>query len=271
MDSDKKFEGLFTSVSQVKTFLRCPRLFELRYVRGLAPAFVPIPLAFGSAFHKALAGHYRSIQSSGTPLTLDRLHQLFRDAWTAALDGPIPLQVDPDEDEEPAAVVDKGVAMLTAFHTHAAHEAVPTVVQVEEQFTVDLHDPDTGELLEEKLLGVMDLVVQEDGRRIVVEHKTAARKFSLDQLRYDFQPTAYAFAARQLGWGEVGTRFQVVTKTKVPAVQVENVLRDEGDEDDFLRIVGGVLRSLDAGVSFAIRGFGCRTCAFAYACRGARP
>jgi hypothetical protein len=35
------------------------------------------------------------------------------------------------------------------------------VVAVEEPFTVDLHHPDTGELLEEKLTGVLDLVVEE--------------------------------------------------------------------------------------------------------------
>ena len=35
---------LIVSVSQVKTWLMCPRKYELRYVRGLPPAFVPVGL-----------------------------------------------------------------------------------------------------------------------------------------------------------------------------------------------------------------------------------
>lgn len=51
-------DGLYTSVSQMKCWLRCPRQFELKYVRGVEPAFVPVNLAFGSAIHEALAAHY---------------------------------------------------------------------------------------------------------------------------------------------------------------------------------------------------------------------
>ena len=64
-------------------------------------------------------------------------------------------------------------------------------------------------------------------------------------------------------------KFQVLTKTKVPAVQVAEVDRTSRDEDDFLRTVGGVLRAIDAGVSYPIRGWACRSCQFAHACRGA--
>jgi len=39
----------------------------LNYIRGVAPAFVPVNLAFGSAFHEALAGYYSEIEISGDP------------------------------------------------------------------------------------------------------------------------------------------------------------------------------------------------------------
>ena len=63
MPRPKMPDGLYVSVSQVKTWLMCPRKYELKYIRGVAPAFVPVNLAFGSAFHEALAGYYNEIKS----------------------------------------------------------------------------------------------------------------------------------------------------------------------------------------------------------------
>jgi CRISPR/Cas system-associated exonuclease Cas4 (RecB family) len=150
-----------------------------------------------------------------------------------------------------------------------AHEDVE-VVAVEEPFSVLLHNPDTDEVLEERLTGFIDLVVLEDGHPVVVEHKTAAKKYGADQLRFDVQLTGYQYAMHQRGWADVGLRFQIVTKTKTPVVQVEDVLREGGDEVDFLRTVVGVLKAIDAGVFFPVRGWQCRGCQFRRRC-GARP
>ena len=48
-----------------------------------------------------------------------------------------------------------------------------------------------------------------------MEHKTAAKKYSANELNYDTQLSGYAYAAAKMNWGEVGLRFQVTTKTKV--------------------------------------------------------
>ena len=262
-----KHDGLYTSVSQVKCYLRCPRQFELKYVRGVAAAFVPVPLAFGSAFHSALAAFYGEVKASGSPLKRDLVLDVFRSEWARALDGPVPLLV--DEEEDTTNIVDKGISMLHTFAAHAEGALDGVEVEaVEKSFSVAIHDPESGEVMEEHLVGTMDLVTVEDGHRVVVEHKTAAKKYGADQLRFDIQPTAYKLAARQAGMGEVGLRFQIVTKTKVPVVQIGDITRDAQDEDDFLRTAGGVLKAIDAGVSYPVRGWACRGCQFAHACKG---
>jgi CRISPR/Cas system-associated exonuclease Cas4 (RecB family) len=258
-------DGLYTSVSQMKCWLRCPRQFELKYVRGVPPAFVPVNLAFGSAIHEALAAHYGEMKSTGSPLRRDLVLDVFRAAWEKAQDGDVPLQADDDDDL--TQVVDKGVSMLHAFYEHALKAPPFEVEAVEHGFTVPLHDPDSGEVLDEQLVGTMDLIINEDGRRVVVEHKTAARKYGEDQLRFDLQVSGYKLAAREAGMGEVGLRFQVITKTKIPAVQVADLQRDHHDEEDFVRTAVGVLRAIDAGVSYPIRGWACRSCQFAHSCR----
>jgi len=268
MARPEMLDGLYISVSQLKTFLRCPRQYELHYIRGEPPAFVPVALVFGSAIHTALASYYGEIRASGEPLRRDLMLDVFRDAWDKGASGPVPLQVDEDEDEASTErIVEKGVSMLHAFHEHASKSAAGLhVLDVEKSFAIPIHDAETGAAFEELLVGTIDLVVNDDGLRVVVEHKTAAKKYGVDQLRFDVQPTAYKIAAREMGMGEVGLKFQVITKTKVPVIQIADIHRDDRDEDDFLRTVGGVLRAIDAGVSYPLRGWQCRSCPYAHAC-----
>jgi predicted RecB family nuclease len=181
----------------------------------------------------------------------------------------VPLQN--DEEDGADDFVDRGVSMLHAFHEHAAKTAPALRVEsVEKSFGVMIRDPQNGEVFEEQLVGTIDLIVREGETRIVVEHKSAAKKYTQDQLRFDIQPTAYKLAARELGLGDVGLRYQVVTKTKVPTIQVADVERGEQAEDDFLRTVGGVLRAIDAGVSYPVRGWQCRSCPWRAPCESRR-
>ena len=99
MPRPKMPEGLYVSVSQAKTYLMCPRKYELKYIRGAEAAFVPVALAFGSAFHEALAAHYLELKTTGEPLRRDLLLDVFRSGWEKAIDGPIPLQGDEEDDE----------------------------------------------------------------------------------------------------------------------------------------------------------------------------
>ncbi len=112
-------DGLYTSVSQVKCWLRCPRQFELKYVRGVPPAFVPVNLAFGRAIHEALASFYSEKKASGTPLRRDLVLDVFRAGWDKAVDGDVPLQSDEDGDDLDQ-IVAKGMSMLHAFYEHAS-------------------------------------------------------------------------------------------------------------------------------------------------------
>jgi CRISPR/Cas system-associated exonuclease Cas4 (RecB family) len=139
-------------------------------------------------------------------------------------------------------------------------------VGVEVPFTIELPDPTTGEILEEALVGALDLVVREEQKHVVGEHKTAAKKWSKDQIEHEIQLSAYKLVARKLGLGEVGLRLQVLTKTKKPKMIVENTDRTDRDEREFLETVVGVLRAIDAQVFFPIRNGMCGGCAFQRRC-----
>lgn len=266
-------EELHISVSAIKSFLLCSRAFEFRYRLGITPEHVPAPLALGVALHAALAAHYEGIRLTGSPPSLEEVLQVFRDAWADAAEGPIPLQASSDDEaEDDGAHVDTGVRMLTAFRLHPATSEPVLVHSVEQRFSVPLYHPTTGELLDERLNGAIDLVlVDPDGRNVVVDHKSSAKKFGGDQLRHDFQLTAYQIAARELELGDVALRYQVLTKTKKPAIYVEEIRRDESDEADFMSLVVGVLAIINAGLpSFPQRGWQCRSCPYQAACSSKR-
>jgi putative RecB family exonuclease len=124
----------------------------------------------------------------------------------------------------------------------------------------------TGEILEERLVGALDLVVREEQKHVVEEHKTAAKKWSKDQIKNDGQLSAYKLVARKLGLGEVGLRLRVLTKTKKPKMIVENADRTDRDEREFLETVVGVLRAIDAGVFYPVRTSMCGGCSFQRRC-----
>lgn len=266
MNAPIKVEGLHFSVSQMKAWLMCPRKYEYRYIQGAEPEFVPMPLAFGSAFHSALAHHYGWLQRE-KPASVDEVKQRFIDSMNIAKGAEVPLQVDEDGTDFEDALA-KGLQMLDVTLAHPS--ATPKVVAVESQFLVDLYDVETGEAVDESLMGFIDLVIEEDGHRTLVEHKTSAKRYTADQLNHDTQLSGYAFAAEQLGWGEVGLRFSVTTKTKSPQVQVEDVRRDDGDMADFLRTAVGVLKAVDAGISFPVRGWACKSCPYRARCSAER-
>jgi len=61
------------------------------------------------------------------------------------------------------------------------------VIAVEQPFSVEIHDPETGVIQEEALVGAIDLVAEHEGRTVIVEHKTAARRFAQGRLLARFE------------------------------------------------------------------------------------
>jgi CRISPR/Cas system-associated exonuclease Cas4 (RecB family) len=260
-------EQLHLSASAVRMYVRCPAQYQLHYVVGAEAdsEVVPIALVFGSAIHHALACFYTSLKDRGRALPLKKVTAEFREVLTAALEGPVDLEGSTAED-----VAALGERVLGVFHAQAG---TPRVLAVEQAFSIPIVDPDTGEVFDERLVGGFDAVIEgADGRPLVLEHKTAGRRWSDDQLRYDLQGAAYALAMQHLGHaGPTTIRYQILTKTKDPAAQVVDVLKTAQDLDDIQRTLVSVLRAVDAGIFYPIRGWQCDTCGYQQPCTGVRP
>ena len=252
------------SVSQLKTFLQCPRKYFLQYVDRVPPAFRPIALPFGSAWHEAI-DIWLTSSTVGDEVDRDLVKQTFADRLERDVDADdMPVLFDNDDDNLEKSIA-LGVRMLDVFLT-----AVPlpeTIIGVEAPFAIDLTDPATGDVLPVPLVGAVDAVVEEDGRPIVWELKTSARRWSSDQLEYDLQATTYARAMHLEGHVDVAVKMLITTKATAPAVQIETVTRSRVDERELAHTAASVLRAINAGVDHPIRGWSCRGCPWSGECR----
>jgi hypothetical protein len=136
----------YLSHSKVATVERCPRCYFNQYVLGEQPSSTA--LTTGLLFHETAAAFYearRAGQPPTAPAVAGRLH---------------PRHDDPDEQ----ACLDNAVATLLQNAWDGCD-----VVAVEELFFMDL----AARL--PPVIGIVDLVLRQDGAFVVVDHKTSRR------------------------------------------------------------------------------------------------
>lgn len=252
-------ETNYLSVSRIGTFLRCPRQYFFKYIERVPADFRTTALAFGTAWHDATREYF----SSRGALTLDALTEVFAtslDAQLVADDVPVLFEATETRDE----LVSKARLMLIVF---AERVPIPDeVLDLERAFSIEMAHPVTGQILPVPIVGSIDAIVRRDGRIILLELKSAKRKWGPDQIAWDAQTTAYLIAARTLGYESVEAELVVTTKATKPDVQIERLTRHRHDEEELAELASGVLMGIRAGIDVRVRGWQCRTCAWAGSC-----
>ena len=130
---------------------------------------------------------------------------------------------------------------------------------------------DTGEATELKMVGFIDLLLEDpNGQLVVVDHKTAARAKSQAEVDSDLQMTAYSYllAANRFVFptAPVKGRFDVLRKLKTPKLEYYHTQRTAEDRRRLAKIASGVLSGIEAGVYIPNRSWMCGDCEHAKAC-----
>ncbi len=101
------------SISQLKTFLQCPRKYRYSYIDRVEPEFRPIALAFGTAWHETIGAHLLP-PVKDQYLSREEMQVHFRDSLTEQVheDGPPVLF---EDEEDLGKCVDLGLRMLDTF------------------------------------------------------------------------------------------------------------------------------------------------------------
>jgi putative RecB family exonuclease len=245
----------YVSPSRLSLWMKCPLAFRRRYIEGWQTH--PSPTLFvGKVVHAVLA-HIYQLRGAGQMCTADDLPRFVADAWKLALETDPPYFENEEQEEKSRYQV---LDLVSAyFTTTPIHNEKP--IAVEKRFEVPLIDPATGENLDIPLVGIVDLVLQEDGDNVLVDFKTSSTS-SCCALQHELQLTAYAYlfseATEQY---ESACEVRQLVKTKVPKILTYRFpSRTDEHFTRFFGVVREYLDAMDKGIFNYRPGFMCSMC-----------
>lgn len=247
------------SVSQVQSYLFCPLKYRFQYLDKITPPWRPAALAFGSSIHSAIEWFHRERKAGRDP-TPEKVGDIFAADWFAQNLEPIVFPAR----ESKEILAEKGKELVRLYAEEAAATAP---LLTEDRFEIDLVDPETGEVLDVRLRGVIDLV-EADGT--LVEIKTAARTFDVGTLERHLQLSTYALV-RYLATGTIPLlRIDALLKTKEPRIDRLPTTRTVEDLAWTVRLIASVARAIGAGCFFPNPSYRCSECEFFAHCQSWR-
>lgn len=257
------------SFSQIDTFLTCSQRFFYRYIARVPEERISPSLIFGSAIHEALKEMFLQRQKleaegrSRADIDWDAVRAVFAGTLERSFEGPVPVEGKEDDTLENLRA--KGLAMIEKIFPDLVPEKI---LEVSRAFLVPLVTAD-GQVLEKPLMGEFDLVVEgPDGRPIVIDFKTASKRWSDGEVEQNLQASAYVLAVRELLGTDAGFRFEVLLKTKAPALERYETERKERDLARFVSIARGIERAVAAEIFFPRPNSYCPSCPFRDRCLG---
>ena len=254
----------YISYSQLALMRACPKSFSFRYVEKARPDFISSSLLVGTGIHVALDLFFRA-KLEGLAVSREALLSAFHDAWTnqqTRSSEPVPIRFNKGQTPDTLhALADR---ILTAFLASPLARPKGTILGVEEELRVVL-DPDLPDVL-----AVVDLVTQTDSLNLV-DWKTARSRWTPEKaVESGDQLVLYGFALSEMSRSlhlPVKLHFGIITKTKVPAIQILPVPTDASRVQVMTESFAAVWSAIRAGNYYpAPNPMNCSTCPFRSRC-----
>lgn len=244
------------SVSQVNCYLGCSLKYRFQYVDKIPRPWRVAAMAFGTSIHAAVEWFHKDRLAGGTP-NLAKVLEVFDADWYAQNVEPLVFT----EKESKDFLAEKGRAMLELYV--AANSDVKPVA-VEQPFELDLGDPETGEVLDVRLRGVVDLV--EEGETLV-DLKTAGRTLEKGGLERHLQLSTYALVYL-LRFGTIPKlRLDVLLKTVKPRLERHPTTRSLEDLSWTARLIREVSLAIETEHFFPNPSWRCTECEYFAHCQ----
>lgn len=251
------------SVSQVQTYLACPLKYRFQYVDKIPRPWRIAAMAFGSSIHAAVEWFHRE-RLAGQKPALAEVLKVFDADWYAQNVEPLVFS----QRESKEALAEKGRAMLQLY-VESANGAMP--VAIEQFFETDLVDPETGEVFDVRLRGVVDLVEEGD---TLVDLKTAGRTLEAGGLERHLQLSTYALAYLLLHGTIPKLRLDLLLKTTKPRLERHNTSRSVQDLSWTAQLIREVALAIQTEHFFPNPSWRCQECEYFAHCqswRGYQP
>lgn len=244
------------SISQVNCYLGCPLKYRFQYVDQIPRPWRVAAMAFGSSVHAAVEWFHKERLAGRSP-ELTQVLQVFDADWYAQNTEPLVFS----ERESREGLAEKGRAMLQLY-VESTNDAKP--VAVEQWFELDLADPETGELLDVRLRGVIDLVEEGD---VLVDLKTAGRTLESGGLDRHLQLSTYALAFLLLRGQIPKLRLDMLLKTTKPRLERHETTRSLEDLGWTARLIREVSLAIETEHFFPNPSWRCTECEYFAHCQ----
>lgn len=232
------------SHSRISKYLVCPEQYRLHYIEQFRPKMPSATLEFGKAVHAALAAHFAA--------DLDPVH-VFSEVWKIRAESPLRFSYREDWEK----LYERGRKLLETFV--AEHrQRISNVSFSENAFELAVSNLDV------PFVGVIDLVADVDGKRTVVDFKTAGSAYQEFEVALTDQLTAYHLAVPDARRNALC----VLVKTKEPRIEWFFSERSGADFTDYLRKVALIGRRIAHGEFYKHPGKWCSYCDFLPICLG---
>ena len=251
------------SLSHVNTYLGCSLQYRFRYVDQLPRPWRSAAFAFGTSVHAAIEWFHRQRMDGATP-SLEQVRDVFDADWYAQNTEPLVFS----EKESQNSLRLKAMEML-ALYVSVPHGAAPAAV--EQFFELDLQDPETGEVFDLQLRGVIDLIEEGD---VVVDLKTAGRMLGSGDLERHLQLSTYALAFFLRSGVIPQLRLDLLLKTAKPRLERLPTSRTREDLAWTARLIKEVADAIETEHFFPNPSWRCSECEYFAHCqrwRGWRP
>lgn len=242
----------YLSVSQVRSYQRCPQQYAFKYIDGI-PETYGSSLLVGKAFHYAIEAANRAKYELGETMTTDEV----KDTFSAAYEGE-KATIEFEKDEDPGSLKDRGLEITSKFYENVAQHFNPDYV--EQDFDIIVGDV--------PFRGFIDLT-EKDGT--IRDFKTTGKTPASDMAETSIQLVAYALAFRDLTGQEetkVVLDYVVNLKKEIKLIHLETKITDQRIER-FTNTVQHVAKAISEGVFYANEeGTACSWCSYRKICKG---
>ncbi len=249
------------SYSAINQFLNiCSLQYAFERVYRVEREFTPVAAVFGRVFHQVMAWVAR--RRMGGEDFGKGAGELFSDLWHEAVRDTADMRY--GKGATPGGCNSTGLALVSCALENIDRDE--RILAVNEVFAVPLMDGET--LVSEKpLIGEIDQVSGKDGRLVLVDFKTSARRWSGTQAAKSLQPTVYLYGYRFVHRGDPVFRFDVLVKNRTPVYERHCTARTADDFSRLAVLAARIEAMVRAGHFLpSEQGFACAGCPYASEC-----
>ncbi|OGV48886.1 MAG: hypothetical protein A2017_00370 [Lentisphaerae bacterium GWF2_44_16] len=253
------------SFSSINKYLNiCSLAYAFQYVYRVKPEHTSARLIFGSAFHAA-AEMLAEKRMHGKPEKAEDIKDYFSDTWLRACRLTENICFKGNEDKNKLNAT--GRSMLQCLMEN--WDCNERVIGIASAFCVPVMNSENEIVTELPLIGEIDCIVERpDGKILLIDWKTAAKKWADGKAEKDLQATCFLHAYHWENNVMAEFAFDVITKTKVPAYERCYAERTIGDFNKLARLVKTVGDAVNAGIFYPNeQSCFCADCCYADACK----